>query len=156
VAGASGAVGVGPSVGYCACLRRELAGEPDAGNLHLRFDEGRVGRATCVALSPTLPPGPAKGRDGRNAPCSSSAMSSGRLFLDRGARQQSPSPLYRQLHPKTVPGWGTINLQRTANSVLTVCLSQGDNRMPAPQSIWRKDQAPYSLHLVELRLVLVP
>ena len=25
------------------------------GNLHLRFDEGRVGRATGVALSPTLP-----------------------------------------------------------------------------------------------------
>jgi hypothetical protein len=74
-------------------------------------------------------PGPAKGRDGRNAPCSSSAMSSGRLFLDRGARQQSPSPLHRQPHPKTVPGWGTMNLQRTANSVLTLCLSQGDNRI---------------------------
>ena len=26
------------------------------GNLHLRFDEGRAGRATCVAFSPTLPP----------------------------------------------------------------------------------------------------
>ena len=74
-------------------------------------------------------PGPAKGRDGRSAPCSSSAMSSGRLFLDRDARQQSPSPLHRQAHPKAVPGWGTINLQRTANSVLTVCLSQGDNRI---------------------------
>ena len=33
------------STGTCACLRRELSGEPDAGNLHLRFDEGRVGRA---------------------------------------------------------------------------------------------------------------
>jgi hypothetical protein len=43
------------------------------------------------------PPMPGKGRDGRNnAPCSSSAMSSGRLFLDRVARQQSPSPLHRQ------------------------------------------------------------
>jgi len=40
--------------------------------------------------------GPAKERDGRGAPCSSSAMSSGRLFLDRVARQQSPSPLHRQ------------------------------------------------------------
>ena len=39
----------------CACLRREFSGEPDAGNLHLRFDEGRVGRATRVAPSPTLP-----------------------------------------------------------------------------------------------------
>jgi hypothetical protein len=25
----------------CACLRRELSGEPDAGNPHVRFDEGR-------------------------------------------------------------------------------------------------------------------
>jgi hypothetical protein len=83
------------------------------------------GRSTASRWSA---PGPAKGRDGRNAPCSSSAMSSGRLFLDRVARQQSPSPLHRQAHPKTVPGWGTMNLQRTANSVLTVCLSQGDNR----------------------------
>ncbi len=44
------------------------------------------------------PRGPAQGRDGRGAPCSSSAMSSGRLFLDRVARQQSPSPLHR--HPQ--------------------------------------------------------
>ena len=73
-------------------------------------------------------PGPAKGRDKRTAPCSSSAMSSGRLFLERVARQHGPSPLHRQAHPKTVPGWGTMDLQRTANSVLTVCLSQGDNR----------------------------
>src|SRR5579864_4449705 len=52
---APGAVGADPSGGTCACLRRELSGEPDAGNLHLRFDEGRVGRAIRVALSPTLP-----------------------------------------------------------------------------------------------------
>ena len=45
MAAALGEVGAGPSVGDCACLRRELSGEPDAGNLHLRFDEGRVGRA---------------------------------------------------------------------------------------------------------------
>ena len=68
------------------------------------------------------------GRGLQTAPPSSSAMSSGRLFLDRVARQQSPSPLHRQLHPKTVPGWGTMKWQRTANSVLTVCLSRGDNR----------------------------
>ncbi len=80
------------------------------------------------------PQAPVQGRDGRNhAPHSSasSAMSSGRLFLDRVARQHCPSPLHRQLHPKTVPGWGTMDLQRTANSVLTVCLSQGDNRTTA-------------------------
>ena len=38
---ASGEVGADPYVGYCARLRRELSGEPDVGNLHLRFDEGR-------------------------------------------------------------------------------------------------------------------
>lgn len=59
-----------------------------------------------------------KERAGRIALFSSSAMSSGRLFLDRVARQQSPSPLHRQLHPKTVPGWGTMKWQRTVNSVL--------------------------------------
>ena len=43
------------------------------------------------------PRAPVQGRDGRNcAPYSPSAMSSGRLFLDRVARQQSPSPLHRQ------------------------------------------------------------
>src|ERR1019366_1927969 len=46
---ASEAVGAGVSglpvrVGDSACLRREPSGEPDVGNLHLRFDEGRVGR----------------------------------------------------------------------------------------------------------------
>jgi hypothetical protein len=88
------------------------------------------------------PPIPVKGRDGRNcAPCSSasSAMSSGRLFLDRGARQQCPSPLHRQAHPKTVPGSGTMDLQRTANSVLTVCLSFRGKRnllKEAFQQLW--------------------
>jgi len=37
-----------------------------------------------------------KERVGRTTPCSSSAMSSGRLFLDRVGRHQSPSPLRRQ------------------------------------------------------------
>ncbi|HME10023.1 MAG TPA: group II intron maturase-specific domain-containing protein, partial [Bryobacteraceae bacterium] len=47
-------LGAQPSNGTCASLRREFSGEPDAGNPHLRFDEGRVGRATGVARSPTL------------------------------------------------------------------------------------------------------
>ena len=38
---ALGEAGADPPVGHCACLRRELSGEPDVGNLHLRFDEGR-------------------------------------------------------------------------------------------------------------------
>jgi hypothetical protein len=36
----------------------------------------------------------------KTAPGSSYAMSSGRLFLDQGARQQSLSPLHRQAHGK--------------------------------------------------------
>ena len=56
---ASPMAGVGLSgsslrVGSCACLKRECSGEPDAGNPHLRFDEGRVGRG-LAAFSPTLP-----------------------------------------------------------------------------------------------------
>jgi hypothetical protein len=42
-----------------------------------------------------------KERVGRTTPFSSSAMSSGRLFLDRVARQQSPSPLHRQTQTNT-------------------------------------------------------
>jgi len=38
------------------------------------------------------------GHAGKNMPCPSSAMSSGRLFLDRVARQHCPSPLHR--HPQ--------------------------------------------------------
>src|SRR6266567_4193155 len=75
MAPASGAVGADPSIGDCACLRRELSGEPDVVNLHLRFDEGRAGRATRVAFSPTLPPGIGTRARPRSRPCSSSAMS---------------------------------------------------------------------------------
>jgi len=46
----------------------------------------------------------------------------------RVARQHCPPTLHRHPHPKTVPGSGTINFQRTVNSVLTVCLSPGDHR----------------------------
>ena len=41
MATAPGEVGADPFIGNCACLRRELSGEPDVVNLHLRFDEGR-------------------------------------------------------------------------------------------------------------------
>ena len=44
-------VGAGPSVGDCACLRREFSGEPDAGNPHLRFDEGRVRRSRKLLVT---------------------------------------------------------------------------------------------------------
>ena len=44
-----------------------------------------------------------KERDGRSALCSSSAMSSDRLFLDRVARQHCPSPLHRHRQTNTHP-----------------------------------------------------
>jgi len=47
----------------------------------------------------------------------------------RVARQHCPTPLHRHPHPKTVPGWATMEWQRTVMSVLTVCLSRGDNRI---------------------------
>ena len=46
---------------------------------------------------------PVRERDGRSASCSSSAMSSGRLFLDRVARQHCPSPLHRHGQRNTHP-----------------------------------------------------
>ncbi len=49
------------------------------------------------------------------------------VIPQRVARQHCPPPLHRHAHPKSVPGSGTMNLQRTVNSVLTVCLSPGDH-----------------------------
>ena len=46
-------------------------------------------------------PGQAIGRAGKNTPFPSSAMSSGRLFLDRVARQHCPSPLHRHAQANT-------------------------------------------------------
>ena len=63
-------------------------------------------------------PGPATSRrDGRSAPCPSSTMSSGRLFIDRVARQHCPSPLHRHgqnnMHPLPAPAEPDIStLQR--------------------------------------------
>jgi len=51
MATASGEVGADPPIGHCARLRRELSGEPDAGNPHLRFDEGRVRRSHRLSLT---------------------------------------------------------------------------------------------------------
>jgi hypothetical protein len=49
---------------------------------------------------------PVQGRDGRTAPYPSSTMSSGRLFLNRVARQHCPSPLHRhgQNNMHALPG----------------------------------------------------
>jgi hypothetical protein len=61
----------------------------------------------------------------------------------RVARQQSPPPLHRHAHPKSVPGSGTMNLQRTVNSVLTVCLSPGDH----PRSDFRLKLSRFTSNL---------
>ena len=53
-------------------------------------------------------------------------MSSGRLFLDRGARQHCPSPLHRQNQNKTIAASNEMIYHRTANGLLAVCLTRGD------------------------------
>jgi hypothetical protein len=52
-------------------------------------------------------------------------MSFDRLFLDRVARQQSPSPLHRQPQLKLSPCWTGTSFHRTATTPLTSCLSPG-------------------------------
>src|ERR1035437_2711225 len=67
----------------------------------------------------------AKERVGRTTPFSSSAMSSGRLFLDRVARQQSPSPLHRYRQNKTMDGVEETNYHRTVSASFPPCLTEG-------------------------------
>jgi len=77
------------------------------------------------------PRAPVKERDGRGALCSSSAMSSDRLFLDRVARQHCPSPLHRHaqttMHPRPATAKPDIStLQRIGHFyfALTVVIRQ--------------------------------
>jgi hypothetical protein len=65
------------------------------------------------ALSPSM-----------SMPFPSSAMGSGRLFLDRGARQ-CPSPPRRQGQHKTLDRRTETNYHRTARCGLTACLTLG-------------------------------
>jgi hypothetical protein len=58
-------------------------------------------------------------------------MSSGRLFLDRVARQQCPSPLHRQHQNKTLDVLVGRIYHQTVNSGLTVCLSPGGHGKPS-------------------------
>ena len=51
----------------------------------------------------TVGSGPGYRTRRKNTPCPSSAMSSGRLFLDRVARQHCPSPLHRHGQTTTPP-----------------------------------------------------
>ena len=72
------------------------------------------------------------GHAGRIMPCPSSAMSSGRLFLDRVARQHCPSPLRRQGHHKTLDHQTERNYHRTARCGLTGCLTLGVHPKRSP------------------------
>src|SRR5580704_3446309 len=87
---------------------------------------------------PLVGPEPqSKGRDGRNcAPCSSSAMSSGRLFLDRVALQQSPSPLPRQPQDAPNAGLATTENQRVVNCPKIPCLTRGVHSISFQQNVW--------------------
>jgi len=77
-------------------------------------------------------------RAGKSAPFPSSAMSSGRLFLDRVGRHQSPSPLRRQRHHKTLNELAETKYHRTASSGLTGCLTLGVHPISHPKRVWRK------------------
>src|SRR6185503_21253192 len=72
------------------------------------------------------------GPGGSTRPCSSAsfAMSSGRLFLDRDARQQSPSPLHRHPEHKAIDGSEERIYHRTVTSALTGCLTSGGHPTP--------------------------
>ena len=69
-----------------------------------------LGRGTASRWSG---PGQVREHAGRNMSCPSFAMSSDRLFLDRGARQHCPSPLHRQeqtnMHFSTTRAKGDIS-----------------------------------------------
>src|ERR1044072_2754252 len=69
-----------------------------------------------------------KERAGRITLFSSSAMSSGRLFLDRVGRHQSPSPLHRHAQDNLIARLESTHYHRTVSSVLTVCVSSGGKR----------------------------
>ena len=66
-----------------------------------------------------------KERAGRITPSSSSVMSSGRLFLDRVARQHGPSPLHRQPDHKTLDRLRPRNYHRTVSASFPPCLTGG-------------------------------
>jgi len=91
----------------------------DVSLLLVNLDWGAASRSgPCQAI----------GRAGKNTPFPSSAMSSGRLFLDRVGRHHCPSPLRRQPHHKTLDQSTERNYHQTASCGLTDCLSRGVHR----------------------------
>jgi len=113
--------------------------------IRMRFlRHGGIYRSDVVQTSKTKPWGgtvpPPAGRPraqveervGRTTPFSSSSMSSGRLFLDRVARQHCPSPLRRHGQNSPIARSEGTNYHRTVSSVLTVCVSSGGRRKKLP------------------------
>jgi hypothetical protein len=88
------------------------------------------------------------GHTGKNMPCPSSAMSSGRLFLDQVARQHCLSPLRRQGHHKTLDQRIETNYHRTARCVLSGCLTLRvhPNRIRSPPRFVEKRLASQMAH----------
>jgi hypothetical protein len=88
-----------------------------------------------------------KERAGRITPFSSSAMSSGRLFLDRVGRHQSPSLLHRHRQHNLIARPKEMNYHRAENSVLTVCLSSGGRRNHRVRTLLRRPSRRRSLRV---------
>jgi hypothetical protein len=80
-------------------------------------------------LPPVGPASQAKERSGRTTIFSSSAMSSGRLLLDRVGRRQSPSPLHRRDQNKLIAWFEGRIYHPTVSCVLTGCLTFRDKRI---------------------------
>jgi hypothetical protein len=70
----------------------------------------------------------ARERAGRSTLSPIVLMSSGRLFLDRVGRHQSPSPLHRQDQNNLIARSAGTIYHRTVTSVLTGCLTSRDKR----------------------------
>ena len=87
-------------------------------------------------------PGKRTRREDR-APSHRPQMSSGRLFLDRVARQQSPSPLHRYCDHKTLDGRKKTDYHRTVTASFPPCLTRGvhpiigvHRRLSAANAFW--------------------
>ncbi len=98
-------------------LRHSGIYRSDVSSLLVNSGQGAASRWSGLAQ--------AIGRDGKNTPCPSSAMSSGRLILDRVARQHGPSPLHQRSQHKSIAASMETNYHRTVTSVLTAVSAQG-------------------------------
>jgi hypothetical protein len=101
-------------------------------NLSLRWRVGFPTRPGQEHRLPPMAPHPGSRTRREERALLIVAMSSGRLFLDRGARQHCPSPLHRHAQNKSVAGLRGTIYHRTVGSVLTTCLTHRDNPSALP------------------------